>query len=80
MVHVTAFLYKLWSTGWNVIRTKSGIILTEIIGRKTHPNRPKNHVIIDDSRYMKKGNVLFNDSLNTFDLRLCGVTHMVKDH
>ena len=28
----------------------------------------------------KEGNVLFNDSLNTFYLRLCGIRHMVKDH
>ena len=28
----------------------------------------------------KEGNVLFNDALNTFCLRLYGVTHMVKDH
>ena len=28
----------------------------------------------------KEGNVLFNDSLNTFDLRLYGIGHMVKDH
>ena len=28
----------------------------------------------------KKGNVLFNDSLNTFYLQLCGVGHMVKIH
>ena len=27
-----------------------------------------------------KGNVLFNDALNTFYLRLYGVGHMVKDH
>ena len=26
------------------------------------------------------GNVLFNDTLNTFYLRLYGVRHMVKDH
>ena len=24
--------------------------------------------------------VLFNDTLNTFYLRLCGISHMVKDH
>ena len=30
--------------------------------------------------YMKEGNVLFNDALNTFYLRLYGVRHMVKDH
>ena len=28
----------------------------------------------------KEGNVLFNDALNTFNLRLYGVRHMVKDH
>ena len=28
----------------------------------------------------KEGNVLFNDKLNTFYLRLYGITHMVKDH
>ena len=27
-----------------------------------------------------EGNILFNDALNTFYLRLYGVTHMVKDH
>ena len=31
-------------------------------------------------RYRKEGNVLFNDALNTFYLRLYGVGHMVKDH
>ena len=30
--------------------------------------------------YRKEGNVLFNDTLNTFYLRLYGVRHMVKDH
>ena len=29
---------------------------------------------------MKEGNVLFNDVLNTFYLRLSGVRHIVKDH
>ena len=28
----------------------------------------------------KEGNVLFNDTLNIFYLRLYGVRHMVKDH
>ena len=28
----------------------------------------------------KEGNVLFNNALNTFYLRLYGVIHMVKDH
>ena len=30
--------------------------------------------------YRKEGNVLFNDTLNTFYLRLYGVRHMVRDH
>ena len=29
---------------------------------------------------MEEGNILFNDTLNTFYLRLYGVRHMVKDH
>ena len=32
------------------------------------------------SHTRKEGNVLFNDTLNTFYLRLYGVTHMVEDH
>ena len=31
-------------------------------------------------RGKKEGNVLFNDALNTFYLRLYSVRHMVKDH
>ena len=31
-------------------------------------------------KWWKEGNVLFNDALNTFYLRLYGVKHMVKDH
>ena len=34
----------------------------------------------DSERGRKEGNVLFNDTLNTFYLRLYGVRHMVKDH
>ena len=30
--------------------------------------------------YVRERNVLFNDALNTFYLRLYGVRHMVKDH
>ena len=29
---------------------------------------------------MKEGNVLFNDALDTFYLRLHGIRHMLKDH
>ena len=37
-------------------------------------------VCINHSTNRKEGNVLFNDALNTFYLRLYGVGHMVKDH
>ena len=33
-----------------------------------------------DAYKRKEGNVLFNDALNTFYLRLYGVRHMVEDH
>ena len=33
-----------------------------------------------DSGIRKEGNVLFNDTLNTFYLRLYGIRHMVKIH
>ena len=31
-------------------------------------------------RLWKEGNILFNDTLNTFYLRSYGIRHMVKDH
>ena len=38
------------------------------------------HFIYGYMEGRKEGNVLFNDALNTFYLRLYGVIHMVKDH
>ena len=35
---------------------------------------------VEHLQYRKERNVLFNDALNTFYLRLYGVRHMVKDH
>ena len=37
-------------------------------------------LILKKKKKKKEGNVLFNDALNTFCLRLYGVGHMVKDH
>ena len=43
-------------------------------------------LVVDTLRYShsnqgrKEGNVLFNDTLNTFYLQLYGIRHMVKDH
>ena len=36
--------------------------------------------LVGRKQLRKQGNVLFNDALNTFYLRLYGVRHMVKDH
>ena len=38
------------------------------------------HFIYGYMEERKEGNVLFNDALNTFYLRLYGIKHMVKDH
>ena len=42
----------------------------------THTHTLNTHTHTEE----RKGNVLFNDALNTFYLRLYGVRHMVKDH
>ena len=36
--------------------------------------------VLIQRRIERERNVLFNDALNTFYLRLFGVRHMVKDH
>ena len=40
----------------------------------------KQHVVLEYPPERKEGNVLFNDALNTFYLRLYGFGHMVKNH
>ena len=40
--------------------------------------KTKSMMLLQTAR--NEGNVLFNDALNTFYLRLYGVKHMVKDH
>ena len=37
-------------------------------------------IILFQEGSKKEGNVLFNDALNTFYLRLYGIRHMAKDH
>ena len=49
------------------------------------PRRKPSSVLIPQFLYLaipgrKEANVLFNDELNTFYLRLYGVRHMAKDH
>ena len=42
--------------------------------------QPKDITSFQNVQWLKEGNVLFNDALNTFYLRLYGVRHMVKNH
>ena len=49
-------------------------------GSGTHDIRDSHTKNYDHFEGRKEGNVLFNDALNTFYLRLYGVRHMVKDH
>ena len=51
---------------------------SEIIMAKDHSDTERGNPLPPHGR--KEGNVLFNDVLNTFYLRLYGVGHMVKDH
>ena len=50
--------------------------LRVLLGQSGHDRT--NCIVYTDAE--KKRNVLFNDALNTFYLRLYGVRHMVKDH
>ena len=36
--------------------------------------------LLAEGQHQEEGNVLFNDTLNTFYLLLYGVRHMVNDH
>ena len=52
------------------------------MGSVLHDNKhiPNNVFVVLVSLHERERNVLFNDALNTFYLRLYGVTHIVKDH
>ena len=56
--------------------TTRGDYLLDDKGRLPTPELPHR----PGSSNEKEGRVLFNDTLNTFYLRLYGVRHMVKDH
>ena len=59
------------------------LILSHHLECKVEYNLDSTAVIVSGVRVLcirKEGNVLFNDALNTFYLRLYGVGHMVKDH
>ena len=51
-----------------------------IYGYMASDIRLKDHSDSERGKRERERNVLFNDALNTFYLRLYGVRHMVKDH
>ena len=57
------------------------VVCARVYGASRHPSRfvrrPTGRPCSERER---EKNVLFNDALNTFYLRLYGVRHMVKDH
>ena len=67
------------------IKYKKFQALTFLFGIDSHSEKPckfnSTPILLSLLRLsMKEGNVLFNDALSTFYLRLCGVRHMIKDH
>ena len=54
--------------------------ITLYIHRIQGQNKAESYHDSNMTLWRKEGNVLFNDALNTFYLRLYGVRHMVKDH
>ena len=65
---------------WLEAETTPGLELGQTLNRnfKSFCDEKLTAIIFKQGR--KVGNVLFNDTLNTFYLQLYGVKHMVKDH
>ena len=61
-------------------RFSSTVVLASATPGLQLPQRAMILVLLLSQFRRKEGNVLFNDALNTFYLRLYGVRHMVKDH
>ena len=65
------FMLLFMSGYWESVWTTMSCSFTTSVNRFT---------IVTRRKYLKEGNILFNNALNTFYLRLYGVRHMVKDH
>ena len=72
IVHTTVCYKQLRNTGSNEIWLKRN--------RSEDPLHHDLRLVHWFYTGMKEVNILFNDVLNTFHLRLHGVRHMVKDH
>ena len=65
---------------WNGKSRPSGKLLTQELCKTGVWAKLSTTMGISFPSHMKEGNVLFNDALNTFYLRLYGIRHMVKEH
>ena len=57
--------------------------INNVLAKCLFDERKEGNVLFNDTLntfYLKEGSVLFNNTLNTFYLRLYDVGHMVKDH
>ena len=72
---------KVWfkvKTLANSLKGKKG---KENESKEKEESEKEDVIDVDDDEYDEnEGNVLFNDTLNAFYLRLYGVRRMVKDH
>ena len=68
--------------GWSIINSGAIQLYREFCATlvETILCRPMSALVLQQKLIIKEGNVLFNDTLNTFYLRLYGVRHMVKNH
>ena len=64
-------LYMHYDT-YKIVRTATFVIAVVDTGC--------NEKCLNTSTNRKEGNILFNDALNTFYLRLYGIRHMVNNH
>ena len=69
-IYCGAISQSLWAVILHIVITLFHFLMLFSLGLKL--------MLLLDGR--KEGNDLFNDTLNTFYLRLYGVGHMVKDH
>ena len=60
-----------------ILETLKVYMTSALAWKHARPDAPLVECLLETR---KEGNVLFNDALNTFYLRLYGIRHMVKDH
>ena len=76
----------MYCSVYGKVHIKDPLLLIEknsLCGGSRFPSKKENYLDYDTFKICEKGrerNVLFNDALNTFYLRLYGVRHMVKNH